>query len=54
MQLTIRLCPANFTILPEHHDWTERFDGSVGKLQEAVETKKVAVPAEGVYIRSKR
>lgn len=53
MQLTIRLCPANFTILPEHHDWTERFDGSVGKLQEAVETKKVAVPAEGVYIRSK-
>lgn len=54
MVLTIRLCPANFVILTEHHDWTERFDGSVGKLQEAVEAKKIEVPPEGVYIRSKR
>ena len=54
MVLTIRLCSRNFTLLPEHIDWTERFDGSVGRLQDEVESKNIKIPPEGVYIRSKR
>ena len=44
----------NFKPQPHHEDWTERFSGSVTKLQVAVETGVLKIPPGGIYIRSIR
>ena len=50
----VKKLDSNFKPQPHHEDWTERFSGSVRKLQVAVETGSLEIPPEGVYIRSIR
>lgn len=54
--LSINRCPPGFRLRPQHIDWTEKFNGSAGALQNAVESRTIKLPADepGVYIRSTR
>lgn len=57
VSLRIDRCPSSFRLQLDHTDWTERFHGSAGALQMALESRTATLPVDepdGVYIRSTR
>ena len=55
IRLMIRRCPPDFAPVPGRDtDWTDRCAGCTSKLQEAVESGAVQLPATDVYVRSER
>ena len=56
VSLSIDRCPPGFRLQAHHVDWTDKFRGSAGALQIALESRTATLPlgAPGVYIRSTR
>ena len=54
IKLRIQKKPEEFKLNADHVDWTARFEGSVSMCKQEVETEKVQLPPNGVYIKSKR
>lgn len=56
VSLSIDRCPSGFRLQANHVDWTDKFKGSAGALQIALESRTATLPVghPGVYIRSTR
>ena len=56
VSLSIDRCPSSFRLQANHVDWTDKFKGSAGALQIALESRTATLPVgpAGVYIRSTR
>ena len=54
MLVSVIEMPDGFSLSATMVDWTDEYDGSVGKLQAAAAYGECVLPPSGVYVRSKR